>query len=67
MVAEFVVDGALGFVEFAVDGLLGAGGEVLGDLFLGAAEDEGAEGAGEDLAWGFFGLVSSSGGVSLES
>ena len=55
--AEVVVELALGGFQFAVEGLLVFGGEVGGDLLLGATEDEGAEGAGEHGACRFVGVA----------
>jgi len=48
--AEFVVEFALRSVEFAIEGLFEARWEVAGDLFLGSAEDEGAQRLGENQA-----------------
>ncbi len=55
--AEVVVELALRGFELAVEGLLVFGREIGGDLFLGAAEDEGAEGAGEHDAHGLIGVA----------
>src|SRR5882672_6593642 len=50
MVAQFVVEFALLRLEFAEDGLLLFRRQVFRDLALGAAQDEGAQGLGEQLS-----------------
>ena len=50
VVAQLVVEPALLGRQLAVDRLLGLRGQLGGDLLLGAAQDEGPQGAGEERA-----------------
>ena len=50
VIAQFVVELALFRLQLAVERLLGFLGQVLGDLLLGAAQDEGPQALGENGA-----------------
>jgi len=50
VLAEVVVEGALTGLEFAVEGLLDFGWEFGGYLLFGAAQEERAEGVGEEFS-----------------
>ncbi len=61
VLAQFVVELALGRLHLAVNGLLGFRGQLASDLFLGPAQDERPQRAGQKAAGFFVGSTSHAG------